>query len=72
MESVEPVVGPSELDEAPLPPYDPPRVVTYRGEQILRMLGPVQACSFGHSTVVCGPSLPGYAPPWEARPAGGR
>jgi hypothetical protein len=67
MERVEPTVG--DQDEAPLPPYEPPRVVTYRGEQLLRLLGPVQACSFGHSTVVCGAS-PEHLPPWERWPVG--
>jgi hypothetical protein len=72
MDPVEPVVGGDDLEGDTLPWYEPPRVVTYRGEQILRMLGPVHACSFGHSTVVCGPSFPGYVAPWENRPAGGR
>ncbi len=35
------------------PDYEPPAVVTYRGEEILEMLGPAQACSFSHSVVLC-------------------
>ncbi len=35
------------------PPYEPPRVITYRGDQILEELGPAQACSFNHSVVLC-------------------
>lgn len=72
MDRVELLDSAGEPADASLPPYDPPRVLTYRGEEILRMLGPVQACSFGHSTVVCGPSFPNYAAPWENTPAGGR
>jgi len=55
-----------------LPPYDPPRVVTYRGAEILRMLGPVHACSFGHSVMNCGLGSPNFVAPWENRPAGAR
>lgn len=62
--------GPPAADA--LPPYDPPRVVTYRGEEILRMLGPVHACSFGHSVVACWPGSPDFVAPWENRPAGAR
>ncbi len=36
------------------PKYEPPRVITYRGAQILEELGPAQACSFLHSVVFCG------------------
>ncbi len=36
-----------------LPAYEPPRVVTYRGDQILEELGPAQACSFNHSVILC-------------------
>ncbi len=39
--------------EEALPPYEPPRVITYRGDQILEELGPAQACSFNHSVVLC-------------------
>jgi hypothetical protein len=42
------------------PPYEPPRVLTYRGADILSMLGPAQACSYHSSVVVCGPS---FGPP---------
>ena len=36
-----------------LPEYEPPQVVTYRGDEILEELGPAQACSFNHSVVIC-------------------
>jgi hypothetical protein len=72
MEPVELVAGASAPDEAPLPAYEPPHVVTYRGEQILRMLGPVYACSFGHSVVACWPGSLNFVAPWENRPAGAR
>lgn len=71
MARLEPPGDIREPEDARLPPYEPPRVVTYRGERILRLLGPVHACSFGHSTVVCG-SSPEYVPPWERWPVGGR
>ena len=45
--------------EPELPPYEPPRVVTYRDEDLLAELGPAQACSFGSSVLECA------APPWE-------
>ncbi len=35
------------------PPYEPPRVVSYCGREILDELGPAQACSFLHSVVLC-------------------
>lgn len=34
------------------PEYQPPLVVTYRGQQILEELGPAQACSFNHSVIL--------------------
>ena len=45
--------------ELKLPAYEPPRVVTYRDDDLLAELGPAQACSFGSSVVGCA------APPWE-------
>ncbi len=47
---------PQPPEEAPStqPEYEPPRVITYRGEEILEELGPAQACSFLHSVVLCG------------------
>jgi hypothetical protein len=56
-----------EVAATDLPPYEPPRVLTYRGADILSMLGPAQACSFGHSVVVCGPS---FGPPNFGAPTG--
>ncbi len=46
-------------------PYEPPRVVTYRGDELLQMLGPAQACSFGHSVVMCAQNFgpPNFGPP---------
>jgi hypothetical protein len=35
------------------PEYEPPRVVTHRGAEILEELGPAQACSFNHSVLIC-------------------
>ncbi|MEJ5198458.1 MAG: hypothetical protein WHX53_06015 [Anaerolineae bacterium] len=55
----------------PLPPYEPPRVITYRGKDILRMLGPINACSFGHSVVTCAPN-PYATAPWERSWSGNR
>ncbi len=70
------LAGPGvEVADTALPPYEPPRVLTYRGDDILGLLGPAQACSFGHSVVVCGPTFgaPNYgAPSWADPPAGGR
>lgn len=37
----------------PTPLYEPPQVITYRGQEILEELGPAQACSFNHSVLVC-------------------
>ena len=37
----------------PLPDYEPPQVITYRGDEILEELGPAQACSFNHSVIFC-------------------
>jgi len=36
-----------------LPEYEPPKVLTYRGEAVLDALGPAQACSFTGSVVGC-------------------
>ena len=38
-----------ETEEDRLPDYEPPQVVTYRGQDILEALGPAHACSFNHS-----------------------
>jgi len=46
-----------------LPVYEPPKVLTYRGDQILDLLGPAQACSFSHSVVICGDSPEQWLPP---------
>ena len=37
------LVIPEDVDPT-LPEYEPPQVVTYRGQQILEALGPAQAC----------------------------
>ncbi len=42
-----------------LPAYEPPRVLTYRGEDIINILGPAQTCTSGAqgfiiSTPSCG------------------
>jgi hypothetical protein len=39
--------------QAQMPEYEPPEVVTHRGEELLEELGPAQACSFNHSVVGC-------------------
>jgi hypothetical protein len=54
-----------EVAATDLPPYEPPRVLTYRGDELLQMLGPAQACSFGQSVVVCGQNFgpPNFGPP---------
>ncbi|MGC8780582.1 MAG: hypothetical protein ACP5UQ_06925 [Anaerolineae bacterium] len=64
MDQTEPTPRITDPIGDPLPPYEPPRIVTYRGQDILRMMGPIQACSFGHSVVACGPSFYSTAP-WE-------
>jgi hypothetical protein len=44
----------SEPAGPPVPPdYEPPRVLTYRGDEIVHELGPAQACSFVHSVILC-------------------
>ena len=45
--------------EPELPAYEPPRVVTYRDDELLAELWPAQACSFGGSVIGC------EVPPWE-------
>ncbi len=45
--------GPAESG-APL--FEPPRVLSYRGDEIQQLLGPAQACSF-HGTTICGNSI---------------
>jgi hypothetical protein len=42
-----------EREDPGLPDYEPPRVVTHRGQEILEALGPAQACSFNHSVLLC-------------------
>ena len=42
-----------EVREQPSPEYEPPRVITHRGQEILEELGPAQACSFNHAVLVC-------------------
>jgi hypothetical protein len=32
-------------EETGAPPYEPPRVLTFRGDEIVQLLGPAQACS---------------------------
>lgn len=54
----QPTVGQHPLDTGDTgpdvqPEYEPPQVITYRGEEILEELGPAQACSFNHSVVIC-------------------
>jgi hypothetical protein len=51
--SSQPAQDPPHSQEAAQPEYEPPQVVTYRGEEILGELGPAQACSFNHSVVIC-------------------
>jgi len=36
--------------------YEAPKVLTYRGEEILQLLGPAQACTFHGSVIACAPS----------------
>lgn len=36
-----------------LPAYEPPEVVTHRGDELVAELGPAQACSFSGSVVEC-------------------
>lgn len=36
-----------------LPEYEPPQVLTCRGQEILEELGPAQACTFNHSVLIC-------------------
>ncbi len=37
-----------------LPKYEPPKVVTYNGDDLLAELGPAQACNpFGGSVIGC-------------------
>ncbi len=36
------------------PEYEPPKIITYNGDQLLKELGPAQACSpFGGSVIGC-------------------
>lgn len=53
-ELIDHTVEPSAAECPALPAYEPPLVLTYRGEEILQELGPAQACSFLHSVVLCG------------------
>ncbi|MBU0512438.1 MAG: hypothetical protein KKD28_10640 [Chloroflexi bacterium] len=45
-----------------LPEYKPPQVLTFRGDEILDLLGPAQACSFNHSVVLCGDTSDQWQP----------
>lgn len=36
-----------------LPAYEPPEVVTHRGDELIDELGPAQACSFAGSMTGC-------------------
>jgi hypothetical protein len=51
--------------EGQLPPYESPRVVTYRDDDLLAELGPAQACSFSHSVVGCATPLLPWEDPWQ-------
>jgi hypothetical protein len=35
------------------PAYEPPEVVTHRGDELVDELGPAQACTFAGSTTGC-------------------
>ena len=37
------LTAPEEIEEEPLPEYEPPEVVTYTDEEILEEMGPAQA-----------------------------
>lgn len=51
----EKVVGPgAEKPEDEAPPFEPPRVLSFRGDEIQQLLGPVQACSYAGPTIGCG------------------
>ena len=49
----QPAHAPPGLPQTGRPDYEPPQVVTYRGQEVLEELGPAQACSFNHSVVIC-------------------
>jgi len=49
---------------ATLPAYEPPQVLSYHEEEILEMLGPAQACSFGGSVLECNPLWSSNFPDW--------
>ena len=36
-----------------LPVYEPPQVVTHRGDELIDELGPAQACTFSGSVTLC-------------------
>jgi hypothetical protein len=65
MDEATPTRSVLDLTDPDPPPYEPPRVITYRGDEILRLLGPAQACSFGHSVVMCAQNFgpPNFDPP---------
>jgi hypothetical protein len=43
-----------EPEPEALPEYQPPRVITYRGEELLEALGPMQACTpFTGAVLIC-------------------
>jgi hypothetical protein len=45
--------GQAAEPESP-PEYQPPTVITYRGDELLEALGPMQACTFSGAVLVCG------------------
>ena len=59
MESYNPKVPEMDAADETSPEYEPPRVLTYRGEEILEWLGPAKACSFSASVTFCTTPTPG-------------
>lgn len=55
MDPIEEEIMTEAQDSEPetLPKYEPPRVITYRGEELLEALGPMQACTFNGAVLVC-------------------
>lgn len=52
-EQIEPQQASEKPQEKQLPEYEAPKVITYRGKEIMERLGPAQACSFNHSVLIC-------------------
>jgi hypothetical protein len=52
-EKTEPQQTSEKPREKQLPKYEPPKVITYRGKEIMERLGPAQACSFNNSVLIC-------------------